>query len=336
MINIGIIGFGYWGPNLLRNFLSLRDCLVVGIADINKKKLRSKIKNNIKIYDNASELIEDKSVDAVVIATPVKTHYSLAIEVLKQGKHVLIEKPMAMNRREALNLMEISEKKRITLMVDHTYVYNPAITKIKEYLDNNYIGELKYFDSIRINLGLIQSDINVLWDLAVHDLSILLHLIKRRPTSLNCTGISHLQNNLINIGYITLNFEDDFICHLNCSWSSPVKIRHIILGGDKRMILFNDLDPTEKVKVYNSKIKVKDKKANHMYQYDYRIGDVFSPNIKNEEALHFMSLDFIKCIKSSAKPLSNAQMGLEIVTLLKLADDSLNNNGQEILIKNNV
>jgi predicted dehydrogenase len=334
MIKIGIIGYGYWGPNLVRNFSLNDNCSVKSVSDKRVVRLNvlKKLYPNIEILTDADDIIADNEIDAVIIATPVFTHFELALKALKSGKHVLLEKPMTATVKEAAELIEVAENMGLVLMVDHTFLYTGAVQKIKSIIDNGHIGEMKYFDSTRINLGLFQQDINVLWDLAPHDLSILLYLIKEKPVSVNATGISHTKNGLENIGFLTINFDSDLIAHFNCSWTSPVKVRQTLIGGDKKMIVYNDLEPSEKLRIYDTgyDINLIDDKSKIMV--DYRTGDVFIPKLKSHEALSAVATDFINSILYNTKPVSENIIGLDVVKILEAAQLSIKQNGSLIEI----
>ena len=332
MLNIGIIGYGYWGPNLVRNFLKVNNCDVTAIADGNSIR-RDNIKKtypNIKLFEDGNKLIDDITINAVVIATPVFTHYSLAKKALQSGKHVLLEKPMTSSVSEAEELISLANKLGLTLMVDHTFLYTSAVQKIKEIVDNNNIGLLKYFDSTRINLGLFQPDINVLWDLAPHDISILSFIFPELPYSVNATGISHTSNNIENIAYLTMNYNSNFIAHINCSWTSPVKVRQTLIGGDSKMIVYNDLEPSEKIKIYDTGYTHKNNIDNNSILVDYRIGDIYLPKLNNQEALYGVAVDFCNAIINNTEPLSSSKLGLDVVKILEAANASIKNNGKEI------
>ena len=335
MLKIGIIGFGYWGPNLVRNFTNQLEAIVVMVADGRNERLQVLKKNypNIDAVQSAEDILKNPNIDAVVIATEVFSHYKLAKEALLNGKHVLLEKPMTSSSIEAEELIDIALKKNLVLMVDHTFLYTGAVQKIKELIDDNTIGSPRYFDSSRINLGLFQNDINVLWDLAPHDISILTFLIKNKPFSVNATGISHTKNNIENIAYMTVNYEQDFIAHFNCSWTSPVKIRQTLIGGDSKMIVYNDLEPSEKVRVYDTGYDHRTDEELNRIRVDYRNGDVFIPKLNSKEALFSVAEDFISSIIYKNTPLSNAYLGLEVVKILEASEISIKNNGKEVKIK---
>lgn len=334
MIKIGIIGYGYWGPNLLRNFASLEECKVAMVCDSRIERLTSikKFYPTIETVTNPDDVIYSREIEAVVIATPVSTHFPFAKKVLEANKHVLIEKPMTNSIIEAEELIQLASKKNNVLMVDHTFLYTGAVQKMKELIDDDKIGKIKYFDSTRINLGIIQSDVNVLWDLAPHDISILDYLISDEPYSVQATGVSHIHNEIENIAYLTINFKSDLIAHFNCSWSSPVKIRNILVGGDKKMIAFNDLELTEKLKVYDTAHTVSSDEEKKSVLFDYRIGDVFIPKISTKEALIGMSQDFIDAILRNRKPISNFMSGYNTVRILEASQISIKNKGVEVVL----
>ena len=331
-MKVGIIGYGYWGPNLVRNFSNLNNCTVAMVSDFREERLNAVRKFNpaINTTTNPDDIILSSEVDAVVIATPVFTHFALAKKALENGKHVLLEKPMSSTAAEAEELMTLATQKGLLLMVDHTFLYTGAVRKMKDLIDDASIGALQYFDSSRINLGLFQPDVNVLWDLAPHDISILLHVIPFKPVSVNATGISHTKNGIENMAYLTVNYNEDFIAHFNCSWSSPVKLRSLLIGGDKKMMLFNDLEPTEKIRIYDTGYDYKSDEERKRILVDYRTGDVFIPKIEMKEALLGMADDFIQSIENKSQPVSTAQLGLEVVKILEASQVSIKNKGQEV------
>lgn len=335
MINIGIIGYGYWGPNLVRNFSVQSNGTVKMVADGRAERLTLINKNYplINTSLSADELINDPDIDAVVIATPVFTHYELAKKALNNGKHVLLEKPMTSSVAQAMELINIAQQKNLVLMVDHTFLYTGAVQKMKELIQNGTIGTPRYFDSSRINLGLFQPDINVLWDLAPHDISILTYLISFKPYSINATGISHTHNQIENIAYMTVNYETDFIAHFDCSWTSPVKVRQTLIGGNKKMIVYNDLEPSEKVRIYDTGYDHKSDEDKNRVMVDYRTGDIHIPKLNNIEALSGVAADFINSIAASSVPLANSQLGIEVVKILEASQESIKNKGKEVIIK---
>jgi len=334
VINIALIGYGYWGPNLLRNFSSNPNCTVKVVADFKSERLdlAKKFLPSITITQQIDEVFSDSSIDAMVIATPVFTHFGLAKKALDNDKHVLIEKPMTSTVEEASALIELANKKNKLLMVDHTFLYTGAVQKMKSMIASDEIGKVKYFDSTRINLGLFQPDVNVLWDLAPHDISILTYLINDKPISVQATGISHTHNDIENIAYLTVNYASDFIAHFNCSWTSPVKIRMMLIGGDKKMLVFNDLEPTEKIKVYDTGYSHKTDEEKQRILVDYRAGDIFIPKIETKEALSGMAADFINCIINGKTPIASAASGLEVIKILEASQASIKNKGKEIIL----
>ena len=338
MIRIGIIGYGYWGPNLVRNFMNVEGCTVSHICDLDIKKLEIAKKKypSINTTNSIDQVFENSEIDAVVIATPVSTHYDLASKALESNKHILVEKPLTNNIEQAQILGKKANDKNKILMIDHTYLYTPAIQKIKELIDSDSLGEIQYIDSTRINLGLFQTDVNVMWDLAVHDIAICCYLLKEKPISVQAVGISHTENGLENMAYITLHYNTKKIIHFNCSWISPVKIRHMLIGGNKKMIVFNDLETTEKIKIYDSSYKNKlDSENTEKILTDYRIGDIHIPKIPQIEGLMNMAEDFINSIQNNNEPISNFNLGLEIVKILESAQKSIKNNGDVVLLENN-
>lgn len=334
MINVGIIGYGYWGPNLVRNFFGQKDCVIKSVADArpNRLELLAKAYPSVQGVLNADGILNDPAIDAVVIATPVFTHFPLAQKALQNGKHVLLEKPMASSVQECNILIGLATQKNLLLMVDHTFLYTGAVEKIKELIDTNALGNVKYLDSTRINLGLFQPDINVLWDLAPHDLSILRYLHDETPYSVNATGISHTHNGIENIAFMTINYQSGFIAHLNCSWSSPVKVRMMLIGGDQKMIIYNDVEPTEKIKVYDTGYELKSDEDKNKILVDYRVGDIYVPKVNNKEALAQVASDFIGGILEKRTPRSSHHIGLDIVKMLEASEQSIKNKGAEVKI----
>ncbi len=334
MIKVGLIGYGYWGPNLVRNFASTPGCQVEIVSDQREDRLTlvKQLYPNVRVSNNPLDVINDNSVDAIIIATPVFTHFNLAKLALEANKHVLIEKPMTSTFEESEILLDIAAKKDLCLMVDHTFLYTPAVEKMKELIDTKVLGQLNYFDSTRINLGLFQPDVNVLWDLAPHDLSILFHLIPENPISVNATGISHTNNGIENIAYLTVNYQSNFIAHINSSWSSPVKVRSTLIGGSEKMIVYNDLEPSEKIRLYDTSYSHKTDEEKNRILVDYRVGDIQIPKLSGKEALSGVASDFIASINSKKLPLSNGILGQSVVKILEASQKSIKANGKEIII----
>ena len=331
-MNLAIIGLGYWGPNILRNFNSLNTCEVKYVVD-RRAELFPKFQElykNVRFVEDYNIALEDDELDAVVIATPVFSHFELAKNALSNGKHVLVEKPMTSTSVQADELISIAEEKGLTLMVDHTFLYTGAVMKVKDLVDSGELGDLKYFDSTRINLGLFQADINVLWDLAPHDISILNFIFKEKPISVQATGASHTDNGLENIAYLTVNFESGMIAHFNCSWTSPVKVRQTLIGGSKKMALYNDMEPSEKIKVYDFGYEVKTNDEKNKIIADYRTGDILVPKLDSTEALLGVAKDFVNSIQTGTKPKSDAHLGREVVRILEASQESLRLKGTEV------
>ena len=334
MSKIGIVGYGYWGKNLVRNFNGLDSCDLVYVCEKNASLAEkcAKLYPSIKVVSDYAILLNDNSLDAIVVATPVDTHYPLSKAALLAGKHVLVEKPLTSSLAEAEELLELANSNNLLLMVDHTFLYTGAVQYMKKMVDNDAIGRLQYIDSTRINLGLFQHDVNVLWDLAAHDISICLHLMGKDPLSVDAIGVSHTANNIENIAYLTLKFDDNLIAHFNCSWISPVKIRQMLIGGDNKMILFNDNEPTEKIKIYDTGYEAKTDEDRTRILVDYRTGDINVPKIENTEALSLMASDFINCIKTGNTPVSDAKLGVSVVKILEAAQKSIKQHETEVLV----
>jgi predicted dehydrogenase len=331
MVKVGIIGFGYWGPNLARNFNMDPNAKLLKIADTSAGRCKLAQKNypQIEVTTNPEELIKAPDIDLVVIATPVSTHFELAIKALENGKHVWIEKPITSSSKEALILADKAQQKNLIVTVDHTYLFSGAIRKIKNIITNNQLGELYYYDSVRVNLGLFQHDVNVIWDLATHDFSIMNYLLGSPARAVSAVGTCHI-NKLEDVGYITVFFDNNLIAHLHVNWLSPVKIRKTLIGGSKKMLVWNDLEKEEAVKIYDKGVDVKTPNGVYDTLAEYRVGDVFSPVISQTEALKVEVGYLIECIQTNKKPHNDAIAGLEVVKLLEAADQSLKNKGAQI------
>jgi predicted dehydrogenase len=335
MISIAIIGHGYWGPNLVRNFAEQPDARVAWVTDRDPARLTPVTARYpaTKVSADYRDAINDPGVDAVAIATPVNTHFDLGMAALKAGKHVLLEKPLASTGDEAARLVEEADRRGLTLMVDHTFVYTPAVQKIRELTQNGELGELYYYDSVRINLGLFQHDVNVLWDLAVHDLSIMDFVLDRQPVSVSATGLAHVPGEPENIAYMTMFFQGQMIAHVHVNWLAPVKVRRTLIGGSRRMVVFDDLETSEKIKVYDRGISV-NSGADNVYQMlvGYRTGDMWSPQLAIREALHAATAHFVECIARKQTPVTDGQAGLRIVRLLEAATESMTDSGRLVTL----
>lgn len=340
MTTIGVIGCGYWGPNLIRNFVENDEAQLVWMCDADRKRLETMGRRYpfARTTDDYREVLSDPRVDAVVIATPVATHYRFTKEALAAGKHVLVEKPFTTSVGEAEEVIALAEQRGLVLMVDHTFVYTGAVRKIKEIVDSGEIGDLLYFDSVRINLGLFQSDINVVWDLAPHDLSIMDFIVEREPVAVSAIGSCHVERGIENIAYLILKFADSFIAHFHFNWLSPVKIRRTLIAGSRKMIVYDDIEPTEKVRVYDKGVTTNrseesvDKEAAYQTLVSYRTGDVWVPKLDPREALRHVCAEFIESIGGARRPLTDGHAGLRVVRLLDAAQRSINNGGQFIKV----
>lgn len=336
-MNIAVIGCGYWGNHIIRNLYNSDEWDLKYICDIDESNLKETSKKfpHINAVDNFDEILLDDSIAAIAIATPVSTHYDLAKKSLNAGKHTWVEKPLTEKSDQAEELVDLAEKKGVLLHVDHTYIYTPAVRKIREIIDSGSIGDILYFDSVRINLGLFQHDVNVVWDLAPHDISILEYTSNKRPVSVNASGkslIEYSERGLENIAYVTINFDDNTLAHVHVNWLSPVKIRHIIFGGSSKMLVFNDMEPMQKIKVYDSGVSMKTREQVYNSLINYRVGDMYSPAIDNYEALANECNHFKKCIEEGRKTDTPGESGLYVVKILEAADKSLKNNGKSIEI----
>ena len=336
MIRVGVIGYGYWGPNLVRNFADLVDASVTVVSDQRTERLAQAQRRypGLRVTTDPFDLIADPAVDAVAIATPVALHFELANAALRAGKHVLVEKPMASTSDEARRLIDEAARRRLTLMVDHTCVYTGAVQKMRELVRAGELGDLNYYDSVRINLGLFQPDVDVLWDLAVHDLSIMDFVLPLQPVAVSATGLAHVPGRPANIAYMTMFFDGPMIAHVHASWLAPVKVRRTLLGGSRRMVVFDDLETGEKIKVYDSGISV-DPNPENIYQMliGYRTGDMWAPKLAVTEALHVEAAHFIDCIARSAQPQSDGAAGLRVVRLLEAATASMQQQGRPVDIQ---
>jgi predicted dehydrogenase len=335
MITIGVIGYGYWGPNLVRNFAEVPGARVGFVTDLRSERLhlaRARYPY-IRTSTDHRDLIRDPDVDAVVIATTVNTHFELALAALEAGKHVLVEKPFTSNSEQAQRLIDAAARRRLVLMVDHTFVYTPAVMKMHELTAAFELGDIYYYDSVRINLGLFQHDVNVLWDLAVHDLSIMDYVLGQQPVAVSATGLSHVPGQPENIAYMTMFFEGNLIAHVHANWLAPVKVRRTLLGGSKRMVVFDDLEASEKIKVYDRGISLNPSPEN-VYQMliGYRAGDMWAPQLAVREALLTEAAHFVDCIDQRRTPITDGHAGLRVVRLLEAATQSMTSQGNTVPI----
>lgn len=335
MLNIGVIGYGYWGPNIVRNLTDMNGVTVRAVCDVNLEALK-KVKQkypHIYLSRDSRDVIHSPDVDAVAIVTPVSTHFSLAKEALENGKHIFVEKPFTATSKEAEQLIRLADKKKLKIMVDHTFVFNGAVRKIKELIDEDILGDLIYYDSTRVSLGLFQHDANVIWDLAPHDFSIIDYVVKNKPVALTAQGVDHMDGGQENIAFITIYYDKKLIVHISVNWLSPVKVRTTLIGGVKKMLVWDDLQADEKIKVYDKGVKVENREGIYRLMVDYRSGDMWSPHVDVQEALKRELLYFVECIKKNKKPINDGRAGLRVVKMLEMADRSLKSGGNLVKFK---
>jgi predicted dehydrogenase len=335
VINIGVIGYGYWGPNLVRNFSETLESQVIAVADLDEKRLRL-VKARypaVEIVEDYRTLLANPKIHAIAIATPVSSHFELAAQALAAGKHVFIEKPLTETAEQGQRLIDEAERRNLVLHVDHTFVYTGAVGKIHELMKDGGLGEFYYYDSVRVNLGLFQRDVNVIWDLAVHDLSILDYIVPGSPSAVSATGVNHVPGKPVDMAFLTLFFERNAIAHLHVNWLAPVKVRRTLIGGSRKMIVYDDLEPSEKIKVYDKGITLNGGKEN-MYQtlIGYRTGDMWSPQLKITEALLTEAKHFVRCITQGERSMSDGHAGLRVVRTLEAATESLEARGRPVEI----
>jgi predicted dehydrogenase len=332
-MKFGVIGYGYWGPNILRNLVNLEGSEVLAVADIcaEARQRAHKSYPGIKVTANAADVISSTEIDAIAIVTPVWTHYELAKQALEHGKHVFVEKPFTSNSSQGAELIDIAQKKNLTIMVDHTFLFTASVTKIGQLIREGALGKLYYYDSTRVNLGLFQHDINVLWDLAPHDLSIMDHLISSTPEAIVATGQGHL-NGHEDIAFITIYFPDQVIAHINVNWLSPVKMRTTLISGEKRMLVWNDLEADEKLRVYDKGVNITNREGVYELLVSYRSGDMWVPHLDQVEALHQELTYFVECISQGKAPFNDGCAGLRVVKMLEAASESLNKRGSLVYL----
>jgi predicted dehydrogenase len=322
---VGVIGYGYWGPNLVRNLAETPGMAVSAVADVDPDRLRrARLRYpDLRVTTSAYDLCEDRSLDAIAIATPVSSHFTLARAALEAGKHVLVEKPLAQREVECRMLADLADRKGLALLVDHTFLYTGAVRKIKDLLRAGELGEI-YYDSVRINLGLFQHDSNVIWDLAPHDIAIMAYLLERVPERVLAVGASHVNEHVENIAYLTMLFNDRTLAHLHVNWLAPAKVRRTIIGGSKKMVVYDDMDMSEKVKVYDSGARLSND-PEHIYRtlVEYRTGDMYAPKLEKTEALAVECAHFADCIRHGVRPISGGALGTAVVSVLEAANRSL-------------
>jgi predicted dehydrogenase len=336
MVGIGVIGYGYWGPNLVRNFAEVPGARVVAVSDLSADRLaRAQSRYpTIQTTRNHRDLLADPAVDAVAIATPVGTHFELALEALRAGKHVLVEKPLATTSDHAARLVDEAMRRNRVLLVDHTFIYTGAVRKMRELVANGEMGEIYYYDSVRVNLGLFQHDVNVIWDLAVHDLSVMDQVLGSPPCAVSATGIRNIPGKQENIAYLTLFFDSPLIAHIHVNWLAPVKIRRTLIGGSRKMIVYDDLEPSEKVKVYDKGITLQNN-TDSVYKtlIGYRTGDMWAPHLDMTEALRVEAQHFLACIEQGECPVADCEAALRVIHLLEAASRSIALRGSLVELK---
>lgn len=333
MIRIGVIGYGYWGPNVVRNLHRVEGSRVTYVCDKSPEMLRRVGQSypDIKTTTNSCEVLCSPEIDAVAIITPVWTHFELAKQALENGKHVFVEKPFTSDSTQAEELIQLAEKKGLCIMVDHTFLFTGAVRKIRQLIDQNALGKLYYYDSTRVNLGLFQHDVNVIWDLAPHDLSIMDHLIGVKAEAVSATGQTHL-NGHEDIAFLTVYFPGKVIAHINVNWLSPVKVRTTLIGGEKKMLVWNDLEADEKIKVYDKGVDIKSREGVYQMLVNYRSGDMWSPQVEQGEALKTELDEFINCINTGKKPINDGCAGWRVVKMLEAANQSVSKRGELVYL----
>ncbi|HDZ00179.1 MAG TPA: Gfo/Idh/MocA family oxidoreductase [Nitrospirae bacterium] len=329
MIKVGVIGYGYWGPNVVRNFCSQENVQVTSVCDKDLSRLKpvKKMYPAIELIYDYHDIIDSNEIDAIAIVTPVSTHYELAKKSLQNGKHVFVEKPFTATVAQAEELIGLAEKKNLKIMVDHTFLFTGAVKKIRQVIDEGVLGDIYYYDSTRVNLGLFQHDVNVIWDLAPHDFSVMDYLIDEKPLAVNATGKSHVSE-YEDVAYITAHFQNNIIAHFNVNWLSPVKVRSTLLGCQKKMLVWNDVNVDEKIKIYDKGVKVKKRESIYDLLVSYRSGDIWTPKVEQQEALGLETEYFVDCIVNDNTPINDGHAGLQVVKMLNACDKSLKNNGR--------
>src|SRR5271154_1700969 len=328
MVKFGVVGYGYWGPNVVRNLDRLDEAEVVAVCDKSAASRRkvAKAYPGVRVTDDAAELMSSPEIDAIAVVTPVWTHYELTKAALQNGKHVFVEKPFTSNAAQAEELINLAAQKHLKIMVDHTFLFTGAVQKIGQLLEEGSLGKIYYYDSTRVNLGLFQHDVNVIWDLAPHDLSIIDHLIKETPEAVSATGQTHL-NGHEDVAFITVYFPNKIIAHINVNWLSPVKVRTTLIGGEKKMLVWNDLEADEKIKVYDKGVHITSREGLYNLLVNYRSGDMWAPQVEQIEALKQELAYFVDCITNNQAPFNDGAAGLRVVKLLEAANESVSKRG---------
>src|SRR6058998_2302755 len=331
MIRTGVIGYGYWGPNIVRNLRGLEGCQLAAVCDQSPAALQRvrQAYPDLPVSTNPRDLLTSPQIDAVAVVTPVGTHFELAKAALENGKHVFVEKPFTSTTQQAEELIELADRKNLKIMVDHTFLFTGAVRKMRQLIDEGILGDLYYYDSTRVNLGLFQHDVSVIWDLAPHDLSIMDFLIQAKPEAVVATGEAHL-NGHVDVAFITIYFQSNTIAHINVNWLSPVKIRTTLIGGEKRMLVWNDVEADEKLKIYDKGVQMNNGHGLYELLVSYRSGDMWSPRVEQAEALKVELTYFIDCVRNDQTPLNDGVAGARVVKLLEAADRSLKQRGRAV------
>ena len=328
MVKFGVIGYGYWGPNVVRNLANLEECEVLEVCDKSPAARRRVQKSHpgVRVTAEPSEMLGSTDLDAIAVGTPVWTHYELAKAALENGKHVFVEKPFTSSGEQAEELVELAIRKNLKIMIDHTFLFTGAVKKIHQLLEEGTLGPLYYYDSTRVNLGLFQHDVNVIWDLAPHDLSIMDYVVQERPEAIAATGQTHL-NGFEDVAFITVYFPNKIIAHINVNWLSPVKVRTTLIGGEKKMLLWNDLEADEKIKIYDKGVRITSQEGLYELLVNYRSGDMWAPQLEQVEALRQELTYFVDCISKDLTPFNDGKAGLRIVKMLEAANQSVRKRG---------
>ena len=337
-VGVGVIGYGYWGPNLVRNFADTEGARVVSVSDLDPENLALVRRRyaDVTVTTECRDLLKDNRIDAIAIATPVHTHYELALAALGAGKHVLIEKPLARTSEQARHLIEEAARRNLVLLVDHTFLYTPAVQKIRQLIGDGVLGDIYYYNGVRTSLGLFQDDVNVIWDLAVHDISIIQYVFDEDPVAVSATAASHVPGSPENMAHITLFFPSSCIAQISVNWLSPVKVRQTFIGGSRKMIVYDDLEPTEKIKVYDKGITVNGSpETAHQMRIGYRAGDMWAPHMPAKEALQTEAEHFVDCLRRGTAPISSGSTGLRVVEILEAASRSITARGTPVTLEGN-
>jgi len=331
-VGVGVIGYGYWGPNLVRNFAEQVPARVVAVSDLSGERLTQVHARypNVKLTTDFRDVLCDPDVDAVIVATPVSSHFEIAMRALQAGKHVLVTKPITADSEQAMQLIEAAEQRGLVLMVDHTFIYTGAVQTIKQMVESGNLGQLYYYDSTRVNLGLFQRDVNVLWDLAVHDLAIMDYVLGQRPVAVAATGAAHVPGHHVNLAYLTCYFDGSLITHHHVNWLAPLKIRRTLIGGARQMIVYDDLEPSEKIKVYDKGVTIADAQGALESMIGYRTGDMWAPQLSLTEGLRVEAQHFLECVTHRRQPLTDGPCGLRVISVLEAATRSLARRGQPV------